>query len=509
MYKIIRHCYLGILIVTLLPAYFRDLETYPSLSAWWDEAWTMMVAKNLVEVGHYGQVRDGLPASPGLSASYPVVLPVAAGFKLLGVGTWQGRLPIALMALGMLLCLYLVGHGLAGERMGWAAVGVALLMSPHPLANPIIMGRQVMAEVPMLFYLLAGYVCFLKTYKCWGWMAGAVLLWVLASQTKAQMMPFLSLALAVPLGWALLERSRGVAARFGAALAGIWLGGVGISWAWGWLIQGQTIPNPPLEGLVRSLALTLEPTARRSAILALLLFGLPTAIGLVYLGVKLLRGRNEGSQTAFLRLVWASIFVFCGSWLTWYVSLSIGWVRYVMPATLVGSLAVARLIADLTRQFDLRYTVTQVAETLLHLRFFTRQSGAWWVFVVATLMTAMTVMFSYLPIFSLPDRTLEETIAYLHTNTPAEARIESYESEVLFLLARRTVYPPDQVSADILQLHGRDAAALGYDPLLADPDYLVVGRFARGIGLYTAALENGQFSLMTRIGDYEIFQRLR
>ena len=55
---------------------------------------------------------------------------------------------------------------------------------------------------------------------------------------------------------------------------------------------------------------------------------------------------------------------------------------------------------------------------------------------------------------------------------------------------------------------GQDAP-IDYDPLAADPDYLVVGRFARENGLYDAAVGSGAFRLLRRDGLYDIYQRVR
>src|SRR3954453_16311281 len=59
---------------------------------WWDEGWTMSVARNLAERGHYGRLLDGQLAPPGLEAAFPVTAPIALCFELFGVGIWQGRL---------------------------------------------------------------------------------------------------------------------------------------------------------------------------------------------------------------------------------------------------------------------------------------------------------------------------------------------------------------------------------------------------------------------------------
>jgi hypothetical protein len=79
--------FLVVTAVLIFLGFFR-LETVPPL--WWDEGWTLSVARNWVELGHYGRVNAGEATSARLSASLPVVASVAASFKVLDVGV-SGR----------------------------------------------------------------------------------------------------------------------------------------------------------------------------------------------------------------------------------------------------------------------------------------------------------------------------------------------------------------------------------------------------------------------------------
>ena len=51
--------------------------------------------------------------------------------------------------------------------------------------------------------------------------------------------------------------------------------------------------------------------------------------------------------------------------------------------------------------------------------------------------------------------------------------------------------------------------AVDYNPLAADPDYLVVGPFMRDWRLYDPVLATGAFRLLQRYGDYEVYERVR
>src|SRR5436309_7187408 len=96
---------LGLLLTSvLLLAGLIKLEVMPPLG--WDEGWTLMVARNWVERGHYGRLLDGGLVAPGLSAALPAVAPIALSFRHFGVGIWQGRLPGVLFTVAAVVLLY-------------------------------------------------------------------------------------------------------------------------------------------------------------------------------------------------------------------------------------------------------------------------------------------------------------------------------------------------------------------------------------------------------------------
>src|SRR5262249_55217546 len=126
---------------------------------WWDEGWTLSVARNWVERGHYGRLLDGQLSPPGLEAAFPVTAPVALSFRLFGVGIWQGRVVGVVFMIGALALMYMLAHWIYDRRVALGTLFVLLLMPMHPQLHPLIMGRQVLGEMPMFVYLLAGYVC--------------------------------------------------------------------------------------------------------------------------------------------------------------------------------------------------------------------------------------------------------------------------------------------------------------------------------------------------------------
>ena len=99
---------------------------------------------------------------------------------------------------------------------------------------------------------------------------------------------------------------------------------------------------------------------------------------------------------------------------------------------------------------------------------------------------------------------------FFNTATPADTLIETFDSELFLLLDRPYHHPPAQLSVALIRRAylGQDAPA-EYDPLTADPDYLVVGPFSRWWGLYEPVIEAGAFRLQHTAGLYEVYERVR
>jgi hypothetical protein len=477
---------------------------------WWDEGWTLSVARTWVERGHYGRLLDGQFAPNGLEASFWVTAPVALAMRMFGVGLWQGRLFGVLCAAAAVALTYLLAKGLYTRRIALGTLVVLLAMSMHPQLHPLVMGRQVLAEMPMFVYLLAGYLGLLLALRRSPlWLALTIGSWGVAVLSKAQVLPFWAVSLAAPLLVAGLRRRWNTAALLGLALVGARFASLGMNWLPGAILAGHTLPVQPVVGLYDVVAWVPALFNRTYALTFALVFGLPTALGLIYAAWRWLRGgwaaADDGAYTVRLALL-----ALAGSWFAWYLLLSVGVPRYLFPVTFVGSVFVAVLLNDLTAGFDLAGTLDR-AGALVRGRGFNRQgAGA----LLALLLVATAVPLTGLGLYRYylggDDRSAEQVASFFNTRTPPGTRIETYESELHFLLDRPYHYPPDQLHVELNRrsLLGQDAP-IDYDPLAADPDYLVVGRFARENGLYDAAIGSGAFRLLRRDGLYDIYQRVR
>jgi hypothetical protein len=77
-------------------------------------------------------------------------------------------------------------------------------------------------------------------------------------------------------------------------------------------------------------------------------------------------------------------------------------------------------------------------------------------------------------------------------------------------IKRRYHYPPGPLHVELIRrmTHPTDVP-IDYDPLAADPDYLVVGPVSFGWHVYDAVLQTGAFRLVLDQGNYRVYQRVR
>ena len=182
LFTIVLGCLIGLV-------FFVQLESIPTL--WWDEGWTLILARNWVQQGFYGQIMDGQRLSPGLAGHFPVIASEALSFKIFGVGVWQGRLPFVLFGIIVLVLMFVTARILYNTSIAWGTLFLLIFTSMTTGLNPIIMGRQILGEILALIFLLSGFLCYrLALSKNYWWSQMAVLCWGMALVTKSQVLPF-------------------------------------------------------------------------------------------------------------------------------------------------------------------------------------------------------------------------------------------------------------------------------------------------------------------------------
>jgi hypothetical protein len=477
---------------------------------WWDEGWTLSVARNWVETGHYGRFLAGEPAPPGLSASFPTVAGVALSFQLFGVGIWQGRLFIVVGMIVSLLASYYLAARLYNRTIAIGTLVFLLLLTMHPQLHPLIQGRQVIAEMTMYSLLLGGYICFYHALqRSFWWLIPTWILWGVALSSKAQVEPFWLAALLVPMLAVLIKRQWRMAGLLLAGLAGSFLFDElynQLLWAW---LSNQTIVGDGVTGLRELIGFVLLPANRLLALRIVLFAGLLPMMGLLY---ALWREGWQWWQASTLsapQVLRLSLLALAGSWFAWFLLLSVGTPRYFFPPVFLGSMFVAVALHDFTGGFRVKETLDRVVLALKE-QAWLRAIGSLCMIVLLTLVLSVTLLTFYRYYITYSSTSAVEVANFFHTQTPPDTLIETYESELHFLLDRPYHYPPDQVHVELnRRAMWLQEVEIDYDPLAADPDYLVTGEFVSKNDLYAPVLETDAFRLVETIGNYKIYERVR
>ena len=511
------------LLYTVCIVAFLVLATYrlnTILPPRFDEGWSLSLARNVLELGHYGHLLLGnrIPATI-LNTGWPAVMPMVLSFRAFGIGIWQARLPFVLFGLGAIICLFRLITQLYGERTAIGATVLLTCLGIPPDMNHLFMSRQVLGEAPMLFFLLLGYLILLAAWhKSLWYVTLAGLAWALALHTKPQPFPFLILSLAGPAVWCWLKGNRRAGVRLALGLAATLVLGQTMVWARDALIgvpgPGALSGNDPYS-MVRSLevlmtyVIVFDAPARVRALTVVLVAGLPVAAGLAYAASRFAVEAPKTWQARDIGRV--CLWVLSASWWAWYGLLSIGFARYFYPVVVLGSGFAAHWLGVLSEGFRPAAIVGQAARGLRGSPPRTRNLVSLMVVVTLPVMLALSVQSAFLALRDYGSQGgLAEAVAFLNSETESDAIIETFDSELFFALGRAYHFPPDEVQHQLNRRNflGRDVR-IAYDPLVADPDYLVVGPSRNIFGLYAPQVIEDNFSLVFSSPGYEIFKRVR
>ena len=486
------------------------LQSIPPL--WWDEGWTLCVARIWVETGHYGCLLSGQPAPPMLSGHFPVVASIAASFSLIGVGIWQARLVGLLYTLVTLGLLYALTVKLYDRGTGVVALGILLFFPVMWEIHPVILGRQVLGEMPMLCFLLAGYLSFLMMDRQKGWFFSAIVCWAIALMAKSQTAPFWIVSLLVPLSIAVWKRDWHLVRWLLGGLVCSWLLFGLLDQAKSAIVSSHVAVSGYVKpiGLLEASAVVLVASTRIHVFFFTLKYCLPALVGYVSVVGTLVNQVRSVGQGTFAEAVRLMVWTLGASWLGWFVLLSVGWERYAFPAIFLA----APFLANAFKGLTLGFSWERMREAMC-VGWTRRQWGGDFLRVigVSILLCGMGLLaLGALQNLRWSDREshVQEVATFLNEATPVGAMIETFDSELFLLLNRPFHYPPAQVNVELIRRHWHEgSSSMGYDPLMADPDYVVVGRFGRWLGVYAPLVGAGQVRLIKQIGRYEVYERIR
>ncbi len=500
-------------VLFLLFLAFYRLADYPAL--WFDEGSYLHVPKNWVQLGVYADSSsEGFRYyGPTIGVGPTVLMPVALAFKLFGVGLLQARLVMAVYLTACVLVFYalafhlgsLLGHEASARRFAWVAT--ALLVASKGI-GVIEYGREVLGEVPALFFLAAGLLLWLKGWERSG--PGRLLsvgaLFGLSAVTKPQ--ELLVLAPAITLAWlANLLYYRNLPQRF-FLIPGIVLAAFYAAWqAAAVLYLGPSTAAQNfalLRQATAGAALVFDPTLIAQSLRTL--FSADAYLGwlipaLIY-GLFFVLNRQKNAQQ------WSIVLLVVLSNLVWYSLASIGWLRYAFPGIALGSLFVASWISSLTENFRLD------KEWLVSFRNNLGQPNAAQLLhgVALVLLAGMIV----LPLSGTVTGMLKpgenyagEMAAYLNKNVPLNQIVETWEPEMGFLTAHDYHYPPNELLNQVIQAVWRNGAPPSDSYHYVEqnnPPYLLIGEFARWVQLYPDAYIELHYQKVVSYGPYTLYQ---
>lgn len=482
---------------------FYNLTAFPV--TWFDEGSHLHVPKTLVRFGVYADYSsEGFRHyGPTIGVGPTVMLPIAAVFKVLGIGLGPARAVMALYLLAAAGAFFLLARHMGGARFALVASGLLVTSRGVGLLE---YGRQVLGEVPGLFFMVLGFWLWFEAWERAGWrrLAGVGLLFGLATVTKQQYL--LVLAPTLLAAWVLnLIYFRSAPQRVflapgivSAACFTLWqlylVMYLGPATTADNLAQYREFTSGAAlvfstDLMLRALAQIVSPRVFLFALIPAVLFQARHA----------LPRTRAGHQWAILcvLIVWNLI---------WYVVASVSWVRYAFPALAVASLFVARAFFDLTddRPWDVRAVWAAWRRGALP-AWRAAQHGVLVAWLAA--MIAIPLAQTGRQIVAPPSNAPRAMADYLDANVERAALIETWEPEIGFLTDHNYHYPPQIMlnTAVKYMWQGGPPPAQAYDFVQTGrPDYVLVGKFARWVGMYPADVL-ADYELVTSVEYYDLY----
>jgi 4-amino-4-deoxy-L-arabinose transferase-like glycosyltransferase len=512
------------LIVAFLFLY--NLTNYPK--TWYDEGSHLHVPKALVTMGVYADYSsEGLRHfGPTLGVGPTVLLPIAGAFEVAGIGLLQARLVMVTYLVVALVLMFLLARHLLGVRAAWV-VGALLITSPA--IDMVEFGRQVLGEVPGLAFMAGGFLLWFVRWRRARWWELILvgLLLGLSVVTKYQYLLVLGAALLLAWGMNLLWFKRpqrlflipGIvtAATFGAwqLFTLVYLGAATIGENFAALreVSAGAAAVFSQELMIRSLG---ELFSAKSflwllfPVLAYSLYWLARPHGVIAPRPSPLAtadaSTTDASTTDDRRYQLAILYGLVILNLLWYVVASVSWLRYAFLGLSFATFFVTLTFANLTTNFD-----------VAHLWRSARSGGSRWrgyaglalLLLLAAMIVAPGARLA-VRIATAPPDDSAQMAQVMNATVPLDALVETWEQPMGFLTDHRYHYPPQLLLNRTVRQKwlGEAGVAEFYDFTELNPEYVLVGEFARWVGIYPPdRLQAAGYESVETLGQYELYQR--
>lgn len=485
----------------------HNLAYYPT--TWFDEGWFLQIPKNLVQHGEYATYSsEGFRHYDTVIGTAPVFyLPIAAVFQIWGVGLVQARMVIVAYFLATGLLTYLVTRKLFGVSAALVALALFLLVQVDDHStSALLMGRQVMGEVPALCFFMAGLLFWLKAFEQQTnrMLVVAGILLGLAMGTKSQ---FLLLVPPTIVTVALIDRLYYGEKRYRFFTIPLLMcfAMLVARYFFIWVILGSDNFSRYIEALFVAsgpqVRVFFAPAAMQTALKFFLRsdFMIWIIPSLVYVLLLCAKKHPDNIKCCFP-------LVFVTGWLTWFLIASAGWSRYAFPALAVSYVLVARLIDDLGGFASL--SLQRIWAALRHwdLASIARPMSALFLFIMLLINASQDAIQG---IVAAPDQSAQQLAAYIDMHIDDDELIETWEWQIAFLADDALFHhPPNSL---LPQLLARKSMDMPYDHRTYDfqqyrPSYILVGWFGKWIEPYPPEFFDQEATLVTSIGDYDLYK---
>ena len=492
---------LGILLVYFFA--FHNLTRYPA--PWFDEGSHLHVPKTLALYGEYADISsDGFRYyGPTIGVGPTVMLPIAAAFKIFGIGLLQARFVMALYLLAACYIFFKLAEHLSGKAVAWIAL--ALILSSRSVLF-LEYGRQLLGEVPGFFFLaLALYLWFAK------WNENDIkrlvtigLFFGLAMITKYQYLLFLAPTLILSWGLDVFYYKTSSHKNFlipgivAAGSFGIWQVFTLMYLGPATMTENLALLQASAEGAafnfnLAQLAANVGALSSRAVYLEALL---PALIYAFFVSVPRTR---EGQKFSVLFLMIALNLV-------WFIVASIGWIRYAFLGLTLSSIFIARFLHSLTDGFNIDWSGGSF-RSLFEVKNAARFALTVW--LVAIIAIPLTKDVSEI---AFPGPNNARLMAdYLNANVPESAIIETWEPEIGFLTNHNYHYPKNELLAVAVNqvYYGGEPVRDRYSFVETEnPDYILVGEFSKWTLIYPVDYVFENYQWVQTFGDYDLYQRI-
>lgn len=483
---------------------FHNLTRFPQ--PWFDEGSHLHVPKTLVQYGVYAdRSSEGFRFyGPTIGVGPTVMLPVAATFKVFGIGLLQARMVMAVFLIAAAYMFYRLVENISGKWVAWIAL--ALMISSRSVLF-LEYGRQLLGEVPGFFFLMLALYLWYSKWNENHWMRLTLigLLFGLAIITKYQYLLFIAPTLIF--AWLLdalyyktsSHRHFLLPGLLAAGSFGIWqlitLTYLGPATALeNWALLRDSAQGAAFNFNLDQLSTNLGELTSRAAYLGVLV------PALIYGFLVSLPRSTDGVKRGI-------IFLLAAFNLLWYVVASIGWIRYAFPGLAISSIFVANLFFAMANGFKINWGAG-LFRPLFDAQNSYRFAIAFWLLVIIMLPMAKTVLEIAFP----EPASAQQMSVYLNENVSQDAVIETWDPEMGFLTNHNYHYPPNAllaVAVDQIYYSGVPVQNSYHFVQTEQPEYLLLGVFSKWTEIYPLEKLTTNYELVQTFEDYDLYRRIR